>query len=80
MGYTSPMPLVLALSGGSGIFAIVIALFVIGAAYTVYSKKGGGIDAHPLGNDMDPGSGRESGLQDPDHEEFRETFDDRGSR
>ena len=74
------MPLVLALSGGSAIFAVVIVLFVIGAAYTLYSRSGGGIDAHPLGSDPDPGSGHEAGLQGPDREEFRSTFEDRGSR
>ena len=71
---------VLALSGGSTIFAVVIVLFVLGLAYTVYSKSGSGIDAHPIGSDPDPGSGHESGLQDPDESEFRQTFDDRGSR
>lgn len=77
------MTLVLALSGGAAIFAVIIVLFLLGAAYTVYSKSGGGIDAHPIGSDPDPGSSRdqsEAGLQDPDHGEFRETFDDRGSR
>ena len=80
MGYQGGVSFVLALSGGAGIFAIVIVLFVLGAAYTVYSSKGGGIDAHPIEGDPDPGSGHESGLQDPDQSEFRETFDDRGSR
>ncbi len=74
------MPFVLALSGGSLIFAVVIVLFVLGAAYTVYSRSGGGIDAHPLGSDPAPGSGHESGVHGPDHEEFQQTFDDRGSR
>jgi len=74
---------VLALAGGSLIFAVVILLFVFGLAYTVYSKRGGGIAAHPISSDPDPGTGQEqdqSGLQDPDREEFDTTFDDRGSR
>ena len=70
------MRYVLASSGGSTIFAVVIVLFVIAAAYTVYSRSGSGIDAHPVSTDPDPGSGQEAGLQDPDREEFRETFDD----
>ena len=77
------MPLVLALSGGSGIFAVVIILIFLGLAYTVYSKSGGGIDAHPIGTDPDPGTGMaqdESDLQDPDREEFEERFGGRGSR
>lgn len=77
------MPLVLALSGGAAIFAVIIVLFVLGAAYTVYSKRGGGIDAHPLGSDPDPGTAQshdESGLHDPDREAFRQTFDDGGTR
>ena len=77
------MPFVLALAGGSAIFAVVIVLIVLGAAYTVYSKSGGGIDAHPIGSDPDPGTGMaqdESDLQDPDREEFTERFGDRGSR
>jgi hypothetical protein len=74
------VPLVLALSGGSLIFAVIIVLIVLGAAYTVYSRSGGGIDAHPISTDPDPGTGQEAGLQDPDREEFRERFDDRGSR
>lgn len=82
-GYHGRMPLVLALAGGSLIFAVFILLVFVGAAYTVYSKSGGGIDSHPIGSDPDPGTGREqdeSGLQDPDHEEFKQTFDDRGAR
>jgi hypothetical protein len=74
------VPLVLALSGGSAVFLVIILLFVAGLAYTVYSKSGSGIDAHPLGTDAAPGSGHESGVQDPDDTEFRQTFDDRGSR
>lgn len=75
------MPLVLALAGGSLVFAVVIVLFVLGAAYTVYSKSGGGISAHPLGSDPDPGAGQgESGLQNPDREQVERTFDEHGTR
>ena len=79
-GHTQGMPSILALSGGATIFAVVIVLLVLTLAYTTYSKSGSGIDAHPIEGDMAPGSGHESGLQDPDHSEFRETFDDRGGR
>lgn len=74
------MPIVIALAGGSLIFAVAIVVLVMVVAYTVYSKSGSGIDAHPMEGDMAPGSGHESGVQDPDHTEFRETFDDRGGR
>ena len=74
------MTLVLAASGGSTIVLIIILLFIAGAAYTVYTKKGSGIDAHPVSTDPDPGPGQEAGLQDPDETEFRQRFDDRGSR
>lgn len=74
------MTFVLGASGGATIFAVIIVLFVLGAAYTVYSKRGSGISAHPLGTDPEPGSGHESGLQNPDREEFDQTFGDRGSR
>ncbi len=74
------MPIVIALVGGSLIFAVAIVVLVMVVAYTVYSKSGSGIDAHPLESDAAPGSGLESGVQDPDHTEFRETFDDRGGR
>ncbi len=77
------MPFVIALAGGSLIFAVIIVLFFLGLAYTVYSKSGGGIDAHPTSDDPDPGTARaqdSSGLQNPDRGEFRQTFDDHGGR
>lgn len=74
------MPLVLALSGGALIFAVVLILIVIASGYTLYSRSGSGIDAHPIASDPDPGSGHEAGVQPPDHAEFRETFDDHGTR
>ncbi len=70
----------LALAGGSLIFLAFVILLILALAATAYSKRGSGIDAHPLGSDPAPGSGHEAGLQDPDHDEFRQTFDDRGSR
>ena len=74
------MPLVLALSGGAAIFAVIIVLFVLGLAYTAYSKAGSGIDAHPIDSQSAPGAGRDAGLQNPDREDVREAFDERGAR
>ena len=74
------MPSVLAASGGSAIFLVIILLFLVGMVYTVYTRRGSGIDAHPIGRDPEPGSGHEAGLQDPDDTEFRQRFDDRGAR
>ena len=73
------MPLVFAASGGSAVFAVIIVLFVLGLAYTAYSKRGGGIDAHPLGTDPPDSSGDEVAGR-PDHDEFRQRFDEHGSR
>lgn len=71
--------MVLAASGGSLIFAVIIVLFVLGLAYTAYSKSGNGIDAHPLGTDPpDPNDDEPAGR--PDHDEFEQRFDDRGAR
>ncbi len=73
----------LALVGGSLVFGILLVVGVLVLAYTVYSKSGGGIDAHPTSDDADPGTGRDqdqSGLQNPDAGKFSETFDDSGAR
>ena len=70
----------LASSGGTAIVGIIVALFLIGAAYTLYSRRGGGIDAHPVSSEAAPGADDDAGLHDPDREAFRSTFDDRGTR
>ncbi|MBA2349688.1 MAG: hypothetical protein H0V81_15505 [Solirubrobacterales bacterium] len=77
------MVLAFALAGGSLVFAIFLVIVFFGAAYTLYSKSGTVINAHPTSDDADPGAGRDqdqSGLQNPDAGKFRETFDDGGSR
>lgn len=74
------MPLVLALAGGSLIFAGVIILFVLVLAYTAYSKAGSGIDPHPTSSQSAPGADREAGLQDPDGHDAEQVFDDHGGR
>lgn len=74
------MPFVLAASGGAVIFAVIIVLFVFGLAYTVYGRRGSGIDQHPLGDDAPSTEGRDAGNQATGREEFKETFEDRGSR
>lgn len=76
------MVLPLALAGGSLVVAILLVAVVLGlVAYTVYAKGVAGIGAHPIASDDDPGTGRDqdqSGLQNPDQERFRETFDEGG--
>ena len=74
------MPMTLALAGGSIVFLLIVIALVLILAYSVNSKHGSNIDAHPMEGDAAPGSGLESGLQDPDETQFRETFDDRGGR
>jgi cbb3-type cytochrome oxidase subunit 3 len=38
------------LAGGSGIFAAFIVLFTIAVTYSLYSRRGSGINQHPHGN------------------------------
>jgi cbb3-type cytochrome oxidase subunit 3 len=37
----------LALAGGSGIFAAFIVLFTVAVIYSLYSRRGSGINQHP---------------------------------
>jgi len=42
--------LAITLAGGSGIFAAFIVLFTIAVIYSLYSRRGSGINQHPHGN------------------------------
>lgn len=65
-------------ASGTLLAIVIILLFLVALSYTVYSRSGSGIDAHPMTGDPDPGSGGESGLQDPDKEDVRQSFDEHG--
>ena len=44
------MTTAITLAGGSGIFATFIVLFTIAVIYSLYSRRGSGINQHPYAN------------------------------
>lgn len=71
--------LAFSLAGGAWVFLAVVMAFVVGAIYSLYTRKGSGINQHPYANQYSaqPGARIPNSLS---HDRFAATNYTRGTR